>query len=62
MMGADKNANLYVSEAKDQFPDKAGQADRVKGKKHVASLDIGSGKGEYLTHNQETYQDRFKNR
>ena len=59
MMGADKDPNFYVSEAKQQFINKNGEAERIKGKKHEPSLDIGRGQGEYLTHNQDIYQNRF---
>lgn len=58
-MGADNDPNLYVSEAKDQFGKKNGQLEQTKGKKHPTCLDIGKGEGDYLTHNQDTYKDRF---
>ena len=58
-MGADKDPNFYVSEAKGEFYNKNGDAERIKGKKQQPCLDIGKGEGEYLTHNQEIYQNRF---
>lgn len=59
MMGADQDPSHYVSEAKQQFSGKTGDIEQLKGKKQYACLDIGRGQGEYLTHNQETYQNRF---
>jgi hypothetical protein len=34
----------------------------VKGKKPIGTIDLGKGEGEYLTHHQDIYQDRFGQR
>lgn len=62
MMGADKDPNQYTSEAKSQFGQKNSTQERVKGVYPVGTIDLGKGSGEYLTHNQDIYKDKFNQR
>lgn len=51
---------MFVSETKAQFASKNGE--RIPKVKPEPTLDIGSGEGSYLTHNQDIYQNRFNQR
>ena len=57
LLGTDNDPSMFVTEAKSQFGLKNGE--RVPKVKPDPTLDIGSGEGSYLTHNQDTYQNRF---
>lgn len=60
LLGTDKDPDMFLTEAKSQFGLKNGQkSSKIKPQ---PSLDIGTGEGSYLTHNQDIYQNRFNQR
>ena len=61
-IGFDDENNKYQTEAMSQYKNKKDDFEKSEKQKPMSTLELGDTKGDYLTHNQDIYTDKFKDR